>query len=264
MSGNWVKLHRKIRDWEWYTDNNTKSVFLELLLTASYEDNRFRGYEVKRGQVVTGRKKLAKDLKLSERAVRTALNHLKSTNEIAIKTTNKFSIITIVNYESYQDRDDATDQQNDQPAVQRPTSNRPTTDHTQEGKEIKEGKEGKNISKTLPVAKKKRGSKGKTKFSMHNSISPEQYKAILEREDLADGDRAWLLRQVQTMGDHFNGRGELMVDWASTLRNWCRKARNQFSDSPHGKNGKAFNRPKTFKEAEEEWQDEQFEKFLKE
>ncbi len=102
MRGGYIKLHRKFTKWEWYHDPNTARVFLHLLLTASWEECEYHGYKIKPGQVVTGRKKLAKELKLSEKAIRTALDHLKSTNEVAIKTTNRFSIITIVNWRKYQ------------------------------------------------------------------------------------------------------------------------------------------------------------------
>lgn len=136
MAG-FIKLHRKMLKWGWYSDPNTFRVFMHLLLTASYEENEFRGVKLKAGDVVFGRKKLAQELGLSERQVRTSLEHLISTNEITIKTTNRFSIATIENWAKYQCRDYETDQQTDQQKVQQPTNNRPTTDHTQEGKESK-------------------------------------------------------------------------------------------------------------------------------
>ena len=76
---------------------------------------------IKRGQLITGRKALAAQTGLSERQIRTALDHLKSTNELTIKSTNKFSLITIVNCGKFQDVQSDIDQQVDQ----RPTSNRP-------------------------------------------------------------------------------------------------------------------------------------------
>ena len=136
MAG-YIKLHRKLKKWGWYTDANTFRVFMHLLLIASYEDNEFRGYEIKPGQAVIGRKALAKELKMSERSVRTALEHLKTTNEITIKTTNRFSIITIENWTKYQFDDYENDQQNDQQADQQATNKRPTSDHTQEGKKLR-------------------------------------------------------------------------------------------------------------------------------
>ena len=53
---------------------------------------------------MTGRKVLSMETGLSEKQIRVALNHLKTTSEVAIKTTNKYSIITICKYSDYQDR----------------------------------------------------------------------------------------------------------------------------------------------------------------
>lgn len=132
--------------WGWYSDTNTFRVFMHLLLTASYEDNEFNGHHIKAGQTVFGRKQLATALKLSERQVRTALEHLKATNEITIETTNRFSIATIENWGKYQFGEDKTDQQSDQQEATQPTNNRPTTDHTQEIKNIR----NKEIYKEVP------------------------------------------------------------------------------------------------------------------
>lgn len=136
MAG-YIKLHRKLLKWEWYSDPNTFRVFMHLLLTASYEGNSFRGHKLKAGQVVCGRKQLAKDLGLSEQSVRTALEHLKSTNEITIRTTNRFSIITIEKWAMYQSDTDDINQQTDQQANTQATNNQPTTNHTQEVKKLR-------------------------------------------------------------------------------------------------------------------------------
>lgn len=102
MSG-WIKIHRKITEWEWYNDANTFRVFMHLLLTANYEDKRWRNVEVKRGQLITGRIDLAQTLSLSERQIRTALDKLKMSGVISIKTTNQYSLITVENYNCFQD-----------------------------------------------------------------------------------------------------------------------------------------------------------------
>lgn len=49
---------------------------------------------------------MAKDTRLSQQAIRTACQHLKSTNEITSKSTNRFTVYTIVNYEKYQNMED--------------------------------------------------------------------------------------------------------------------------------------------------------------
>ena len=89
-------------DWEWFTDHNVYKLFTYLIMKANWKDSAWRGHQVKRGQVLTGRILLAKETGLSQSQVRTALTKLKSTNDIAIRATNKFSIITITNYDNYQ------------------------------------------------------------------------------------------------------------------------------------------------------------------
>lgn len=98
----WIKLYRQFTKWEWYKDIKTKAVFLHLLLLANHEENKWQGQTVKRGQVVIGTIKMAEELGISRQSVRTSLNRLKSTNEITIKSTNKYSLVTIVNYEKFQ------------------------------------------------------------------------------------------------------------------------------------------------------------------
>lgn len=148
-NGGFIKLHRSILDWEWYGDRNTRDLFIHLLLKANHEPTKWKGITVERGQTVTGRLALSKELGISERSVRTALNHLKSTNELTIKATNKYSLVTIVNYAKYQDRPCQSDQQSDQQPDTQATSNRPASDHKQEDKNIRT-KEERNI--TPPIS----------------------------------------------------------------------------------------------------------------
>ena len=97
-----IKLHRKILNWQWYDDINVKTVFLHLLLTANYEDKNWHGITIKRGQRVISYQKLAEECSISQQAVRTAILKLKSTSEITSKSTNKYTLVTIVTYEKYQ------------------------------------------------------------------------------------------------------------------------------------------------------------------
>ena len=99
----YIKLYRKMLEWGWYDDTNTKVVFLHLLLTANYKDTEWHGIPLKRGDVVTSIHQLATDLKLSDQNVRTALSHLKLTGEITSKPHTKFSIISIKKWNEYQE-----------------------------------------------------------------------------------------------------------------------------------------------------------------
>lgn len=101
MSG-WIKIHRQILDWEWYSDNNTFRLLMHLILKANHKEKRYRGIELKVGSVITSRDILAIEIGLSVQQIRTSLDKLKSTNEITIKTSSKGTIIQVVNYQKYQ------------------------------------------------------------------------------------------------------------------------------------------------------------------
>ena len=100
-----ILLHRKLKQWGWYKDSVVKDLFLHLLLSASFKDFEWMGRQLKAGQLITGRKRLAEELDFTERQIRTALDKLKSTGEVTIETTNKYTIITVVNWEDYQGLD---------------------------------------------------------------------------------------------------------------------------------------------------------------
>lgn len=133
----YIKLYRKMLEWGWYDDTNTKVVFLHLLLTANYKDTEWHGIPLKRGDVVTSIHQLATDLKLSDQNVRTALSHLKLTGEITSKPHTKFSIISIKNYNQYQEDNTQANEQL--------TNNQRTTNNSVRSKEVVRTKESKNV-----------------------------------------------------------------------------------------------------------------------
>ena len=101
MNG-WVKLHSKFLKWEWASDPNMVALFIYLLLKANFKETEWKGVKLERGQLIFGREKASKDTGISVRTIRTCLERLKSTSELSVKTTNKYSIITICKYDSYQ------------------------------------------------------------------------------------------------------------------------------------------------------------------
>lgn len=102
MESGWIKLDRRILDWGWYKDTNTKVVFLHLLLTAYIEDREYRGKIVHRGECVTTIGEIAESVGISYEQARKALTHLKETNEITITRRSKNLEISITNYNKYQ------------------------------------------------------------------------------------------------------------------------------------------------------------------
>src|SRR5688500_11185688 len=102
----WIKIHRKLQKWGWYSDSHMVHLFIHFLLEANHENRKWKGQIIKRGQLIFGRKAVSETLGISEQTVRTCMERLKSTNEITSKSTNRFTLVTIVNYEDYQTLDD--------------------------------------------------------------------------------------------------------------------------------------------------------------
>lgn len=149
-----IKLHRKLVAWGWYQDYVVKDVFLHLLLTANFKDTEWKGTTLKKGQLIIGTKRLAEDLGFTRQQVRTALNKLKSTNEITIDATNRYSLVTIVNWNEYQSDDDiATNKLTKSLTNKQPTDNQQITNkqpQRKNDKKNKECKEDKESDQLLP------------------------------------------------------------------------------------------------------------------
>ena len=97
-----IKSFRSMLDWRWFRFPNTSHLFMTLLLLANHEDKKWGEKIVKRGELITSVQHLAEYSGLTIKQVRTGLKNLKNTNEIIVKTTNKYTAISIVNYDSYQ------------------------------------------------------------------------------------------------------------------------------------------------------------------
>jgi len=106
-----IVIHRSILKWEWYDNINVRLVFMHLLLTVNWENKKWHGKEIKRGQIITSLSKLAKNTGLTVRQVRVTLDKLKMTGELTIETTNEYSLISITNYDKYQSNDKPFDNQ---------------------------------------------------------------------------------------------------------------------------------------------------------
>lgn len=126
----WVKLHRKLLDWEWSDDPNMMALWMHILLNANYENARWHGIELEPGQLIFGRQEWSKKTGISEQTLRTCISRLKSTGQLTSKSTSKFSVLTIVKWDFYQQiLDEPTSQSTGQLTSNQPATNQqPTTD----------------------------------------------------------------------------------------------------------------------------------------
>ena len=137
-----IKIDRNIMRWRWWGNHNTLIVFLTLLITANIQEKTFERDIIRRGEVATSISTISQQTKLSPQSVRTAINHLKSTGEITIRSTNRYQVITIVNYDLYQSKSTSKSTFNQQTANKQLTSKLTTT--KEYIKNNKNGKNGKN------------------------------------------------------------------------------------------------------------------------
>uniref|UniRef100_A0A6H1ZLA2 Uncharacterized protein n=1 Tax=viral metagenome TaxID=1070528 RepID=A0A6H1ZLA2_9ZZZZ len=104
---------------------------------ASFEDkkvylNKYGMIELKRGQFVFGRNSLAEALGASPQEIRTRVKILKNIDFLTTKTTNRFTISTVCNYDKYNPTS-PTDQPIEKPAInQQSTSNQPQSNEYNE------------------------------------------------------------------------------------------------------------------------------------
>lgn len=198
MTNGWIKIHRQFIEWEWYSDTNMVRLFLHLLLVANHKDAKWRGHEIKRGQTIAGVNSLSEATGLSVQNVRTCLKRLQETGEINKQSNNRFSFITICNYDKYQAVEDGANKPDNKQA----TNKQQATNHKQECKEGKElSTQEKFIQPTL---------KNITDYCQErsNGIDP------------------------QAFIDHYSAVGWMvgknkMKDWKAAVRTWEGKRRQE-------------------------------------
>lgn len=188
MNKGWISLHRKFVYWEWYEDANTMRLFLHLLLCANHQNKKWRGILIRRGQLITTLSKLADSLKLSKMQIRNSLTKLKTTHEITHLTTPEYSIISINNYNFYQD--DNTQTTRKQHAKEHTSNTRATLNNNDNNSTIN------SINLSLSTEKKERD------FS---NLSQEEIK-LLKKYAKKNGARnqSAYVRKLIDNGDYLN------------------------------------------------------------
>jgi hypothetical protein len=98
----YIKLFRKLVNWEWYSDTPTRSVFIHCLLKANWKPTTWHGIDMKRGEFIQSNENMAKELDLSVQQIRTAFQHLINSDSISFRKAGKYRIINVSKYIDYQ------------------------------------------------------------------------------------------------------------------------------------------------------------------
>ena len=189
-SKGFVKLYRQLINWEWYDDIPTKVLFIHLLLTVNYKEGKWHGQTIKRGSRITSVATLSEETRLTTRQTRTALQHLEATNEVTIRTTRRYSYITVNNYDKFQQ------------ATNKTTNSRQTNDKQNDKLNDKQATTIKEYNTTYYKEEKKRRSNSAETFSEANS-SPSPSAASAASEGGEDGFKKQELKRFNEMGYDF-------------------------------------------------------------
>ncbi len=189
----YIKLFRKMVNWEWYTDVNTKVLFLHCLLRANWKDGSWKGIAYKRGQFITSLNTLAVETGLTFSQVRTALHNLIRTGEVASLSQGRNRIITVISYDSYQvvDKIIAPSSQDDDKIITR------SSQQYKNNKEYKEIKNKESSRFAPPSLEDVRAYCSER----NNSVDPQRFIDFYE-------SKGWMV-----------GKNK-MKDWKAAVRTW--------------------------------------------
>jgi len=121
LNRGFVKLYRKALENGWIKDHKLWVFWTWCLLKANHSFEckvtvDRQEVTLQPGQFIFGRRRAAEETGLSEQEVRTILNSLRKRKNLTSKSTNRYSIVSITNWDTYQGGV-RKDQPVDQPAI---------------------------------------------------------------------------------------------------------------------------------------------------
>jgi predicted transcriptional regulator len=147
----WIKLHRSLLDSSFSKDPEYAWLWVVLLLRANHKELSFifnnRPIVLNEGQLIVGRKKLSEETGINEHKIFRAMKCFESAGQIEQQSTNKFTLVTILNWGKYQGELDKVEQQDEQPVSnKRTTSEQPVSTY----KNVKNKKKSKKTKIEFP------------------------------------------------------------------------------------------------------------------
>lgn len=174
----WIKLHRKLLENPIFLNPYLLQIFIYCLLKANHKSNELiwngKLETIPTGSFITGRFQMAKDLKQRESALYKRLKLLTKLGYIELKSNNRFTLLTVVKYKTYQIAINKEEQQsNNKVTTKEQQSNTNNNDNNE--------KNDKNIpfDSFWQLYDKKTGDKSKVQKKWNN-LKDEERVAIME------------------------------------------------------------------------------------
>lgn len=102
MTTGFIVLDRKILDWRYQDSPTAFAIWIHILLMANWKDGYFLGEMIPRGSLATSYAHLADDIGVDPKTLRKWLDRFESAGMIERKSTNRFTIIKVLNYSTFQ------------------------------------------------------------------------------------------------------------------------------------------------------------------
>lgn len=203
-----IKIDRAIEDWEYWGRPEAVALWLHILVNANWTVGYFRGIKVNRGEFITSLDKLAKEVGLTTQKLRTLLALFEKSENITRKTTNKYTVIKVVKYDTYQALQSTEQQANQQTNNKQITNKQQTNNNNiriiRSNKKNKKSK--KRVEDTPPPTLDEVISFCKAR---HSNINPMRFYNYYNQRD-------WLV----------NGT---LIDWRQKVRDW---ETNEYNTKP--------------------------------
>lgn len=238
MARGWIKIHRSLFDHPVWANSTPehKVILMTILGTVNHSPNKWiwKGdeYVVQPGQVVTSLDSLAdKSGKgVTRQNVRTALKNFAKLKFLTHESTNKNSLISVVNWGIYQGKDEqASTQANQHLTDSQPIPNQHLTP-IEEGKNVEEGNNDNSLSGKKPKGKVKPTQSPELEDFTFSESSLKKIKELGLTEDQARS-------KAEDCFEFHKGKGNLRADWQATFRMWIKKDAEYRSNQPQNKAG---------------------------
>jgi hypothetical protein len=109
MNNGWISVHRKIKDKGWFLNSYYVHLWVYILIKANHEEKEFMFngslHKTKRGEFITGRNAIVKETGIPATTIERILDLFVKERQIGQQKNNKFRLITVINYDKYQDAD---------------------------------------------------------------------------------------------------------------------------------------------------------------
>lgn len=213
----WIKLHRTLKDWEWYDDINATRLLVHLLVSVNYEPKKWKGILIPAGSMVFSWDSLSDQIGLSVKQCRIAMEKLESSGEAARKGAGKGQLVTLTKWEKLQNNECEG------------AANRATKGHekgrmratTKEYKESKEGEEERTYTFNFRKSLVEAGA---------NEILASDWLKVRTRKKAANTETALkgFLKQVEKSGLSIN---EVLTEciersWSGFKSEWIEKEKS--------------------------------------